>query len=119
MTEDSPKRFDSEGFYNALAATVKQRRVTWKEVARATGVSPTTLARMGQGRQPDATGLAALSAWSALNPADYVTLAERPEQPETLAVISTALRADPSLTGAAAEVIDSLVQSAYERLRKS
>jgi transcriptional regulator with XRE-family HTH domain len=118
MTTPLAKRFDSEGYYRALAATVKQRRVTWKDVSRLTGVSTTTLARMAQGRQPDAQGLAALAAWSALNPADYVRLEDKPAQPDTLAISSTALRADPALPNEAADAIDVMVQSAYDRFRK-
>src|ERR1700680_928932 len=115
----SMQTFDSVGFYKALLATVKQRGVTWKDVSRATGVSATTLTRMGQGRQPDAQGQAALAAWSGLNPADYVKLrdAEHKSRADTLAVISTVLRGDKTLSREEAEAIDVMVQSAYERLR--
>jgi hypothetical protein len=111
------KAFDSAGFYSALTATVRARCITWKDVSRATKVSATTLARMAQGRQPDATGLAALAAWSGLNPADYVQMEGKPERPETLAVISTVLSGDSTLTPEAAEAIDTMVQSLYGRLR--
>lgn len=117
MSDDSAKRFDSRSFYQALAATVKQRAVTWKDVSRATGVSATTLTRMAQGRQPDAAGMASLSAWSGLNPADYVKIEQRAERADALAVISTVLRGDQNLSPEAAEAIDVMVQSAYERLR--
>jgi len=117
VSAENRKRFDSEGFYRAIAATVKQRGVAWKDVSRATGVSPTTLTRMAQGRQPDAQGLAALAAWSGINPADYVRIEGRAEQPETLAIISTVLRGDQALSREAADAIDVMVQSAYERMR--
>ena len=117
VPEENTKGFDSEAFYQALAATVRQRQVTWKDVSRATGVSATTLTRMAQGRQPDAASMAALSAWSGLNPGDYVETKDRAERPETLAVISTVLRADQTLTAEAADAIDVMVQSAYERFR--
>lgn len=119
MSTEDPKRFDSEGFYKDLAATVKQRGVTWKDVSRATGVSPTTLTRMAQGRQPDAQGLATLAAWSGLNPADYVRIDERADRAETLAVISMVLRGDQTLSREAADAIDVMVQSAYERFRSN
>ncbi len=117
MSESNAQRFDSEAFYQALAATVKQRKVTWKEVSQKTGVSPTTLTRMGQGRQPDAQGLAALAAWAGLDTAQFVAIEEKAERPETLAIISTALRRDPELSAHAASAIDVMVQSAYEQLR--
>lgn len=66
------RQFDSEGFYAALERTVRIRNVTWKDVSDATGVSQTTLTRMGQGRKPDAASMAALSAWAGINPARFV-----------------------------------------------
>jgi transcriptional regulator with XRE-family HTH domain len=117
MSPADTQRFDAAGFYQALAATVKQRQVTWKEVSKKTGVSPTTLTRMGQGRQPDGQGLASLAAWAGLNAAQFVAIEDKAEHPETLAIISTALRRDPELSTEAASTIDVMVQTAYEQLR--
>lgn len=118
MTQEITKPFDSEGFYRALAASVKQRSITWKDVSRETGVSPTTLTRMAQGRQPDASGLASLAAWSGLNPAEFVSMKHRPERADALAVISTILRGDSNLSPEAAGAIEAMVQSAYTQLRR-
>jgi hypothetical protein len=41
-------------------------------VAREIGIGKSTLARMAQNKRPDADGLAALSFWAELNPADFV-----------------------------------------------
>ena len=46
LMENCDKRFDAEGFYAAIAATVVARKVTWKQVGRETGISTTTLTRM-------------------------------------------------------------------------
>ncbi len=43
---------------------------------------------------------------------------EGQREPEPLALISTYLRGDPNLTSDAAEIIDGLVRTSYERLRK-
>ena len=116
-TED--KNFDADGFYAALAATVVSRGLTWKQVGQETGVSATTLARMSQGRRPDAASLAALSAWAAINPADFVSLARKGEapRPEPLAQISTLLRSDRRLGPEAAKALDVMIRTAYEQLR--
>ena len=66
------KGFDGDSFYNALESTVNRRGKNWRQVAAETGVSASTLARMAQGRRPDAASLAALSAWAGLNPSDFV-----------------------------------------------
>ena len=116
--EPSEKRFDSEGFYEAIAATVVARDVTWKEVSKATGISSTTLTRMAQGRRPDAASLAALSAWAGINPADFVK-DERPvRRPEPLAQISRLLRTDQRLKPEAARALDVMIRTAYSQLAR-
>lgn len=110
--------FDTEGFYAALDAVRLDRELNWKQVAAESGVSASTLTRMAQGKRPDVDGLAALAAWSGLDADDFVRSdVERPE-PETLAVISTYLRADPHLSTEAATALDELVKATYARLRK-
>ena len=117
MAESEEKNFDADAFYAAIASTVVARGVTWKQVGQDTGVSATTLTRMAQGRRPDAGSLAALSAWAALNPADFVNLRERGVSAEPLARISSLLRADPRLRPDAAVALEAMLQSAYERLK--
>src|SRR5216683_3173281 len=64
--------FDAAGFYEALDAQRQAQRLNWKQVAAASGISASTLTRLAQGRRPDVDSLAALLAWSGLNPADFV-----------------------------------------------
>ena len=112
------KGFDGEGFYRALETTVAARGVTWKQVAADTGVSASTLTRMGQGRKPDASSLAALAAWAGLNPTDFVSGVYKATNPEAMAQISVLLRSDPKLDPQAAEAVEAIVRAAYEQLRK-
>ena len=74
--QEKDKGFDAEAFYVALAKVVQARKVPWRQVAKETGVAPSTLTRMGQGRHPDAASLAVLSAWAGINPADFVEKAD-------------------------------------------
>ena len=78
-----------------------------------------TLARMAQGRRPDAASLAALSAWAGLNPSDFVDAPYKVSHPEPMAQISSLLRTDPNLDAQAAEAVEAIVRAAYERLRKA
>lgn len=116
MTED--KGFDGDAFYRALEATVVARTKNWKQVAAETGVSASTLTRMAQGRKPDASSLAALSAWAGLNPSDFVNAPYKATRPEPMAQISTLLRSDPNLDAQAAEAVEAIIRAAYERLKK-
>jgi transcriptional regulator with XRE-family HTH domain len=118
MTSELNKGFDFDGFYRVLEGVVRGRKLTWKQVAFQTGVGASTLTRMSQGRQPDAASLAALSAWAGLNPSDFVQAPFKAANPASIAQISTLLRADPHLDAAAAEALETIVRTAYERFRK-
>ena len=111
-------QFGASGFYEALDATRQSRRMTWKDVAAAAGVSASTLTRMAQGKRPDVDGLAALTAWSGL-PADAFIRSEAGarSEAEPLAMISTLLRGDRQLTPEAATALEAVIKAAYERLR--
>ncbi len=67
-------KFEFEKFYQAVDAKRTQRAASWRQVAREIGIGKSTLARMAQNKRPDADGLAALSFWAELNPADFVSL---------------------------------------------
>lgn len=111
--------FDFEGFYRALDATRTSRNLTWKEVAEQARVNASTLARMPQGKRPDANGLAALSAWSSLNPAEFVSMAgSRAQGSESLARISQLLRDDERLSNESARALEEIVKAAYAQLAR-
>jgi transcriptional regulator with XRE-family HTH domain len=112
------KGFDGDAFYRALQTAVTSRSTNWKNVALETGVSASTLARMAQGRRPDAASLAALSAWAGINPSDFVRTSHKRTQAEAMVQISTLLRTDPNLDTQAAEAVEAIVKAAYERFRK-
>jgi transcriptional regulator with XRE-family HTH domain len=113
------KGFDGDAFYRALESTVAARSKNWKQVAAETGVSASTLARMAKGRRPDAASLAALSAWAGLNPSDFVHAPYRALHAESMAQISSLLRADPNLDKESAEAVEAILRAAYERMRKA
>ena len=110
--------FDTEAFFAALDVVRQNRDKTWKEVAGESGVSASTLTRMAQGKRPDVDGLAALLAWSGLKAENFIKKqGGRPSRkPETLAMISTHLRADPRLDKDSAAALDDIIRVAYRRL---
>lgn len=112
------QEFDATGFYAALVRSVNARSTTWKDVSKETGVSQTTLTRMGQGRRPDAASLAALSAWAGINPANYVSRQfSRPESTQTLEQVALLFRQDAQLSDDARLKLESIVESAYNALK--
>jgi len=71
-------KFQFEKFYQAVNAKREERAASWRQVAREIGIGKSTLARMAQNKRPDADGLAALSFWAELNPADFVSVEPTP-----------------------------------------
>lgn len=114
------RTFDNEGFFSALDATRQARELSWRTVAKETGVSPSTLTRIGQGRRPDVDSFAALAAWAGTDPEGFFLRegddARRGSDP--LAEISVLLRRDPNLSTEAASALDELVKATYSRLRE-
>jgi transcriptional regulator with XRE-family HTH domain len=56
-------RFDVEALYTAIDRRRRTHHLHFRDVAAQSGVSPSTLTRLGQGRHPDVDGLVRLLAW--------------------------------------------------------
>lgn len=112
--------FDGMGFYKALNDIREEKDLTWRQVSEATGVSASTLTRMGQDKKPDAASLAKLSAWAGLNPANYVLNQQRdvPAGEDTLPQVFALFRADPSLNDKAIAALEEMVRAAYKSLKE-
>jgi transcriptional regulator with XRE-family HTH domain len=110
--------FDAEACYRALARVVQARHVPWRQVARETGVTPSTLSRMAHGRRPDAPSLAVLSAWASINPANFVRRPTSEQSREPMAAISTLLKTDPDLTPEEAAALEQIIRLAYTRITR-
>lgn len=81
LADTARMKFDFERFYQAVNAKREERAASWRQVAREIGIGKSTLARMSQNKRPDADGLAALSFWAQINPADFVFAEPLPSQP--------------------------------------
>lgn len=111
------EHFDTDAFFAALDGAREARDKTWKGVAEESGVSASTLTRMAQGKGPDVDGLAALLTWSGLKADDYLKGKRAPAgAPDTLAVVSTLLRADRKLKKESAAALDQIFRAAYKRM---
>lgn len=112
------KGFNAELFYEDLERKVRLKEISWRQLGQLTGVSPSTLTRMAQGRTPDAASLAALSAWAGINPAAYVDGGlVITDGTDTLKEVSVLFRKDPSLEPEARRHLESIIEAAYKSLR--
>src|SRR5262245_36408179 len=110
--------FDGDAFFAALDSQRQARRLTWKRVAEEAKVSASTLTRLAQGRRPDVDSLAALCAWAGISADDFIRGKKVDLRAEPLAKITAYLRADPNLSKEGAKALETLIKTAYERLRK-
>lgn len=110
--------FDVQAFFAALDAARRERKRNWKEVAGDAKVSASTLTRLAQGHRPDVDGLASLLAWSGLKAEQFIREPSE-EEPPTLAMISTYLRADPKLSPESRTALERIIEAAYEQMRDS
>jgi transcriptional regulator with XRE-family HTH domain len=110
---------DVEVLYAALDRKRQMVWWSWRELARGLGIRPSTLTRMAQGR-PDVDTLATLLRWLGM-PADAFmrTALKKRAEPDTVAVISSYLRADSWLAAEDAEAIGDFVEAAFRRLSRA
>lgn len=118
-TEPTSSSFEVSRFYAALDAERLARRLNWKDVSAASGVSASTLSRLSQGKRPDVDSLAALTAWLGM-PVDrfmgHRAIAFGLGSP--LTQISSILRDDPELNEDAAAALDEMIKATYARVRR-
>ena len=111
--------FNTAAFHAALDAARAARSLRWKDVAAQTGVSASTLTRLGQGKNPDADSIAALVFWSDLSASDFVRRANpraMATAPSSVGTIAAALSADPRLTPEVASAIAEIVSTLHREL---
>lgn len=59
----SGHRLDVQEFHRRLDLQRTDRGLSWRDVAGATGLSPSTLSRIADGHRPDADALVSLLVW--------------------------------------------------------
>ena len=111
--------FDDAAFYRALEERRTSKNMSWRQLGRELGLSPSTFSRLGRGRRPDVETFVKLLAWLAL-PADSFVRGGAPTSPgaeqNTLGVIVAALRSDRTIPPAAAGAIEQLLRVAYAQV---
>lgn len=114
-------RLDVQALHDALDQQRRTKKLSWRQLAAEAGVSPSTLSRMTQGKRPDVDSFAALVNWLGAPAGAFLrgpsgeVIANRGE---TLAVLSTHLRADKNLSPKTVDALQDLL-GAVERLMDS
>ena len=63
MSDASRQVLDVAALAAAITSVARHRKISMREVAAETGLSPSSLTRLAQGQKPDADGLVTLLAW--------------------------------------------------------
>jgi len=111
------KHFEFDAFLSAVEAERKARKMSWRQIGKETGISPSSLTRLAQGKRLDIDGLIALSSWAGVEMERYYTNERvEPAVSDTVHEMAALLRGDPNLTPQDAEHLENLLRSSYEFL---
>src|SRR5258707_10372551 len=112
-------RLDTEALHAALDAQRGARKLSWRQLAKEVGVSPSTMTRLANGQRPDIDAFAALVRWLAM-PADSFLVSENAaphEEPDLVSQLAPLLRARKDLDEQDAQYLEDLISVAVRRFR--
>jgi transcriptional regulator with XRE-family HTH domain len=112
-------RLNVKSLYAALDAERSARGMSWRQLAKEVGISPSTLTRMANGHRPDVDAFAALTRWLGTPSETYLVYGDEPpqEQPALLTQLAPLLRARKDLTDRDVAYLEDLVGAALRRFR--
>jgi transcriptional regulator with XRE-family HTH domain len=107
---------DVDAVIAALDSERRAKNLSWRQVAKAAGVSASTLTRMQQGKSPDVNTFTALSRWLNIPAENFysyrVHSTRTPDDP--MAVVSTLLRGQRKMNPKALAALQELVNAAVK-----
>ena len=109
---------DVDALYAALDRKRRAADLSWRDVAAALKITPSTFTRMAQGRRPDVDSFASLLRWLRMPAESFMQPRQRGagKEAEPLAMISSYLRSAPNVRPEDAEALEDILQAAYKRL---
>lgn len=116
-------RIDVKSLHAALDAERTARGISWRQLAKEIYVSPSLLARLGNGFRPDADGFATLTRWLNM-PAETFMITDPGDSPDTptpepelTAQLAPLLRARKDLTPADVEYLEDVIRATVRRAK--
>jgi transcriptional regulator with XRE-family HTH domain len=110
------KLIDVDAMIAALDSERRANNLSWRQIAKAAGVSPSTLTRMQQGKSPDVNTFTALSRWLNIPAEKFYTDKSRTihATEDPMAVVSTLLRGQKKMNPKALAALQELVNAAFK-----
>jgi transcriptional regulator with XRE-family HTH domain len=106
-----------QGLYAALDAVRGSRGLSWRQLAREVGVSPSTFSRIANGQKPDVDAFVALVRWLKV-PAERFMIDDEQvdkEEPDLMAELAPLLRARRDLNTEDRQYLEELIGAAMRR----
>lgn len=105
------------GLYAALDAVREHKKLSWRQLAREVGVSPSTFSRLANKQKPDVDAFVAMVRWLSVPAERFMTDDEEAsrEQPDLMAELAPLLRARKDLNSDDRKYLEELVGSAMRR----
>ncbi|QFZ77388.1 helix-turn-helix domain-containing protein [Streptomyces fagopyri] len=114
-------RVNVSALYAALDAARTKKELSWRQLAAAVGVSPSTMTRMANGNRPDVDAFAALVRWLGMPAETFMVdpegdqLETRAEEPELMAQLAPLLRARGDLGAEDVKYLEEVIGAAMRR----
>jgi transcriptional regulator with XRE-family HTH domain len=106
------------GLYAALDAVREHRKLSWRQMAREVGVSPSTFSRLANKQKPDVDAFLAMVRWLSV-PAERFMIDDEEEaareEPELMAELAPLLRARQDLNSEDKRYLEELIGAAMRR----
>ena len=106
-------------FFQAVERKRADERLSWRQVAAALTLSPSTFSRMSKGRRPDIDTFMKLLGWLGRPAEEFMTDPPISQDaggraaPDTVGDVGCSFRTDPSLRPEDAEALEQIVRVAY------
>ena len=113
-------RLDVDALVAALDAKRKDEDISWRELARRAGVSPSTLTRIQQGKLPDVNTLGALLEWLDMPAEEFLVTRAKGEKTAANPVVKATalLRGKKKMSPAATKALEEMVQAAFKLFKE-
>lgn len=116
-------RIDVGGLYAALDAERSARGLSWRQLAKEIGVSPSLLSRLGNELRPDADGFATLVRWLNMPAEQFMIDADagRPDlpEPDLLTQLAPLLRARKDLDRRDVSYLEDVIRATVRHAQAS
>lgn len=113
-------RIDVAGLYAALDAQRGERKLSWRQLAKEIGVSPSLMSRLANGYRPDADGFATLVRWLNISAESFMIDDDAQparDEPELVTQLAPLLRARNDLEPEDVTYLEDIIRATVRRAK--